>query len=147
VHDIRSVPSRIPGRTIVIDVNDVHAPPLENRSGYPNAFPRQGSKKVFENDHVVVWDYSWTRGQPTVMHFHDKDVVVVCAPSPPSSSEPAMDWPEGRSLRTAWCVAQGFHLPKRFGGPAVALAKAVSPAEPYTYSATGGQEHIRLRSP
>jgi hypothetical protein len=66
------------GRTIMIDLKDGgRVPPLENRSGYPNAFPRQGSKKVFENDRVIVWDYSWTRGQPTVMHFHDKDVVVV----------------------------------------------------------------------
>ena len=67
----------LPGRTIVIDVKVVHVSPLENRSGYPNAFPRKGGKNVFENDRVVVWDYSWTRGEPTVMHFHDKDVVVV----------------------------------------------------------------------
>jgi hypothetical protein len=65
------------GRSIVIDVKTGGEKAMENRSGYPNAFPRAGVKKVFENDRVIVWDYSWTRGQPTVMHFHDKDVVVV----------------------------------------------------------------------
>ena len=36
-----------------------------------------GTRKLFENDRVIVWDYTWTPGQPTPMHFHDKDVVVV----------------------------------------------------------------------
>jgi hypothetical protein len=30
-----------------------------------------------ENARVTVWDFSWTLGKPTAMHFHDKDVVVV----------------------------------------------------------------------
>jgi hypothetical protein len=65
------------GRSIVIDLKTGGEKAMENRSGYPNAFPRTSVKKVFENDRVIVWDYSWTRGQPTAMHFHDKDVVVV----------------------------------------------------------------------
>ena len=52
-------------------------PPLANASGFPNAFPRPGVKKRLENDKVLVWDYTWTTGVPTPMHFHDKDVVVV----------------------------------------------------------------------
>jgi hypothetical protein len=24
----------------------------------------------------MVWDFTWTPGQATMMHFHDKDVVV-----------------------------------------------------------------------
>ncbi len=64
------------GRTIVIEIKD-HAPdPLANKSGYPNAFPRPGSKKLFETAKVIVWDYTWTPGEATPMHFHDKDVVV-----------------------------------------------------------------------
>jgi hypothetical protein len=69
-------PPKIAGRTIVIDLKD-HAPtPMENKSGYPLAFPRPGSKKVLENNRVIVWDYTWTPGVATPMHFHDKDVVV-----------------------------------------------------------------------
>src|ERR1700677_3239252 len=68
--------SKISGRSIVIDLKDHPVAPIANTSGYPLAFPRPGSKKVFENDRVIVWDYTWTPGVATPMHFHDKDVVV-----------------------------------------------------------------------
>ena len=67
----------IAGRSFVIDLKDHPVPPIENKSGYPVAFPRPGSKKLFENDRVIVWDSTWTPGVATPMHFHDKDVVVV----------------------------------------------------------------------
>jgi hypothetical protein len=63
-------------RNILIDLKDHGTKPLENKSGYPLAFPRPGSLKIFENDRVIVWDYTWTMGVPTPMHFHDKEVVV-----------------------------------------------------------------------
>lgn len=64
------------GRTVVIELKD-HAPnALPNKSGFPNAFPRPGSKKVLESDKIIVWDYTWTTGVATPMHFHDKEVVV-----------------------------------------------------------------------
>jgi hypothetical protein len=65
-----------PPRTIVIELKEAVVPPLLNKSGYPNAFPRPGGIKVMENDRIVVWDYTWTPGNPTPMHFHEKDVVV-----------------------------------------------------------------------
>jgi len=68
---------KITGRSFVIDLKDHSLPPIENKSGYPLAFPRPGTKKLFENDRVIVWDSTWTPGVPTPMHFHDKDVVVV----------------------------------------------------------------------
>ncbi len=45
------------GRTIVIEIKD-RARALANKSGYPNAFPRPGSKKLLENEKVIVWDYT-----------------------------------------------------------------------------------------
>ena len=51
--------------------------PLPNTTGYPNAFPRPHVKKLLENERVIVWSYHWNPGEPTPMHFHDKDVVVV----------------------------------------------------------------------
>ena len=33
------------------------------KSGHPDAFPREGSKKVLDNSRVQVWDYSWTPGK------------------------------------------------------------------------------------
>lgn len=72
----RTTPT-ITGRSFVIDLKDHPVPPIENKSGYQLAFPRPGTKKVFENDRVIVWDSTWTPGVATPMHFHDKDVVVV----------------------------------------------------------------------
>jgi hypothetical protein len=63
------------GRIIVIEIKD-RARAVPNKSGYPNAFPRPRSKKLLENDKVIVWDYTWTMGVATPMHFHDKEVVV-----------------------------------------------------------------------
>ena len=71
------VPGKEGARTIVIELKDHPVAPLPNKSGYPNAFPRPHVKKLFENDRVIVWSYRWNPGEPTPMHFHDKDVVVV----------------------------------------------------------------------
>src|ERR1700735_506677 len=64
-------------RCLVIELKDHPVPPLENKTGYPLAFPRPHVKKLLENDRVIVWSYRWNPGEPTPMHFHDKDVVVV----------------------------------------------------------------------
>ena len=63
--------------SVVIELKDHPVAPLANTSGVPNAFPRPGVIKRLENNKVIVWDYTWTTGVPTAMHFHDKDVVVV----------------------------------------------------------------------
>ena len=60
----------------MIDLKDHPVDPLQNPTTYPLAFPRPGSKKILENDRVIVWDYTWEPGVATPMHFHDKDVVA-----------------------------------------------------------------------
>jgi hypothetical protein len=67
----------MPQHGIVIELRNVSVPPLANKTKYPLAFPRPGVKKILENDRLIIWDYTWTTGKPTPMHFHDKDVVVV----------------------------------------------------------------------
>jgi len=66
-----------PVRMVVVDIKNGPVGALENKTGAVSAFPRPGSRKVFENNLVVVWDYTWTLGQATAMHFHDKDALVV----------------------------------------------------------------------
>ena len=66
-----------PRHAITIDLKDGVVSPLENKSGYPEAFPRPGSIKVLDNKRVTVWDYTWAMGKPTPMHFHSKDVVTI----------------------------------------------------------------------
>ena len=65
-----------PRHAILIDLKDHEAAPIPHPSGLPKAFPREGAKNRLENERIAIWEYRWT-GQPTPMHFHDKDVVVV----------------------------------------------------------------------
>ncbi len=73
----KGTPPNVSGRSFVIDLKDHPVAPIAYTTGYPLAFPRPGSKKILENNRVIVWDYTWTPNVPTPMHFHDKDVVVV----------------------------------------------------------------------
>jgi hypothetical protein len=73
----KGTPSKIAGRSIVIDLKDHSVATIENVSGYPLAFPRPGAKKILENERVIVWDCTWTLGVATPTHFHDKDVVAL----------------------------------------------------------------------
>ena len=66
-----------PAARIAITLKEKKVAPLANSSGYPNAFPRPHNVKLYEDSRVIVWDYTWTPGEPTPMHFHDKDVVVI----------------------------------------------------------------------
>jgi len=66
-----------PVRAVLIDLHDHVVPALANTSGLHDAFPRPGSKKVLENDRIVVWDYTFVAGQPSPMHFHSRDVVTI----------------------------------------------------------------------
>ncbi len=70
-------PGEAGARTVVIALKDHPAASYANNSGYPNAFPRPRVTKLFEDSRVIVWSYRWNLGEPTPMHFHDKDVVVV----------------------------------------------------------------------
>jgi hypothetical protein len=66
-----------PVRAIVIDLHDNVVPGIANESGYPDAFPRPGAKKVLETARVLVWDYTFVENQPSPMHFHPRDVVTI----------------------------------------------------------------------
>jgi hypothetical protein len=64
-------------RTAVIELKDLEVAPIANDSGYQLAFPRPHAKKLLENARVIVWNVRWPPGEPTPMHFHDKDAVGV----------------------------------------------------------------------
>lgn len=73
----REVISGSPARFFVINFKALPVRRWENTSGLPLAYPRPGSTKVFENDRVVVWKYTFPLGVRTRMHYHDKDALVV----------------------------------------------------------------------
>jgi hypothetical protein len=66
-----------PRHAIVVELKDVVVQPLNYNSAFPDAFPREGAIRLLNNKRITVWDYTWTKGVPTPMHFHSKDVVVV----------------------------------------------------------------------
>lgn len=80
VDDVNTVATRgaapTPG-VIVIAIQDDPRDRLEIPLGMKPAFPRDGVRRIVENDRVVVWGVTWTKGLKTPPHFHDKDVVVV----------------------------------------------------------------------
>jgi hypothetical protein len=88
-----SSPGRAGVRTVIIELKDHALPPLANTTGYPLAFPRPHVRKLLENDKVVVWDYAWRPREPTPMHFHDKDALVVFEADGPLQSTT----PDGKS--------------------------------------------------
>ena len=55
---IEEAASDSPRHAIVVDLKDVNIRPIQNKSRYPLAFPRDGAKKVMETDRVIVWDYT-----------------------------------------------------------------------------------------
>lgn len=64
--------------SLMVELKDFKAPPIENTTGLPPAFPgRPGIKQLLDSPRATVWDYTWTLNEPTFMHFHDKDVVVM----------------------------------------------------------------------
>jgi hypothetical protein len=65
-----------PAHEVVIYLKDFPVRAIANTSGYPTAFPRLGAVKVLDDPRFTAWHYSWTKGVPTGMHFHDKDFVV-----------------------------------------------------------------------
>ena len=62
---------------VVVELKDSPSNTVPNNTGLPPGFPRPGAEKVFENDKVKVWNYTWLPGKPTPMHFHNTEVVVV----------------------------------------------------------------------
>ena len=80
VDDVNTVATRdvAPASGVVLVAIKGHSHDrLETPLGMIPAFPRDGVRRVVENDRVAVWHVTWTKGLKTPRHFHDKDVVVV----------------------------------------------------------------------
>ena len=44
---------------------------------YPHAFPREGTKKLFDNERVTAWEVNWIRDVPQPIHRHRYDMAGV----------------------------------------------------------------------
>lgn len=65
-----------PVTEIVVELKDAASNTVPNTTGLPPAFPREGSRLVLETPRVRVWNYDWKPGKPTVMHFHNTEILV-----------------------------------------------------------------------
>jgi hypothetical protein len=101
-------PGRAGARTIIVELKD-HAPTASpNTSGVPNAFPRPGAVKLLEDARVVVWSYRWNPGQPSPMHFHDKDALVVYE----EDSALQSTTPDGKSVINHYARGEARYNPR-----------------------------------
>jgi len=64
-------------RAVIIELLAPPAGPLPNTTGLPDAFDRPGIEKLFDNERVTIWRYTWQPHKKTPRHFHANDVVVV----------------------------------------------------------------------
>ena len=44
---------------------------------YPHAYPRQGTKKLFDNDRITIWEVNWLKNIPQPIHRHLYDMAGV----------------------------------------------------------------------
>jgi len=44
---------------------------------YPHAFPREGTKQLFDNERVTAWEVNWIRDVPQPIHRHKFDMAGV----------------------------------------------------------------------
>jgi quercetin dioxygenase-like cupin family protein len=66
-----------PQRKIMLEIKPSTEPPVHPMNGIQGAFPREGAVKLFENDVVIAWDYTWKTGQTAPRHVDNYDSVTV----------------------------------------------------------------------
>jgi len=44
---------------------------------YPHAFPRTGTKQLFDNERVTAWEVNWIKDKPQPIHRHRYDMAGV----------------------------------------------------------------------
>jgi hypothetical protein len=64
-------------RSVIIELLAPPAGPLPNTTDLPDAFDRPGIEKLFDNERVTIWRYTWQPHKKTPRHFHANDVVVI----------------------------------------------------------------------
>jgi quercetin dioxygenase-like cupin family protein len=66
-----------PRRAIVTELKPVAPGPAPAAAKYPPAYPREGAKKILENDRVILWDVTLENSRRTEVHMHPYDIMSV----------------------------------------------------------------------
>ena len=66
-----------PRHAVLIDLKPQQSPAVVNNTQYRAVFPANTATKVLENPRVVMWDMTWTAGQPAQIYFYTRNTFVV----------------------------------------------------------------------
>ena len=62
---------------MLIDLKPQQSPSVANNTQYRTVFPDGVAKKIVDNPRVVMWDMTWTAGQPAQTYFYTHNTFVV----------------------------------------------------------------------
>lgn len=69
--------SDVPQHKIMLEIKPYVTQPVPAVNGIQGAFPREGAVKVFENERLTAWDFTWKPGQIVPRHGNMFDSVTV----------------------------------------------------------------------
>lgn len=117
--------SDTPQRAFVVELKQPPPPPDPIPEGAVPAWPRDGAKKLLENDRIVVWDYTFAPDVTVPLHYHDKEQIIVSLASGkfrmiPPEGDPRVS--EGRLGRAVFVRRGALHREEYHSGTPRAIA-------------------------
>jgi len=76
-HSEEGLSDQPPRHAVLIDLKPQRSPSAANNTQYRSVFPNGAATKVLENPRVVLWDVTWTAGQPVQTYFYTRNTFVV----------------------------------------------------------------------
>jgi hypothetical protein len=62
------------GVSCLLSASAMPTPPRQPEAA---AYPRPGAVKLLENERVIIWRVTFTKGLPTPLHIHTRDKITV----------------------------------------------------------------------
>ncbi len=76
-HSEEGLSDQPPRHAVLIDLKPQQSPTVANNTRYRSVFPANDAKKVVDNPRVVIWDITWTAGQPAQIYFYTHNTFVI----------------------------------------------------------------------
>ena len=76
-HSEEGLSDQPPRHAVLIDLKSQPSMTVANNTQYRTVFPEGVAKKVVDNTRVVMWDITWTAGQPVQNYFYTRNTFVV----------------------------------------------------------------------
>jgi uncharacterized RmlC-like cupin family protein len=76
-HSEEGLSDQPPRHAVLIDLKPQHSPTVANNTRYRTMFPEGVAKRVVDNARVLIWDMTWTAGQPAQAYFYTHNTFIV----------------------------------------------------------------------